>query len=95
MRIAVDIDGILTNETEGYDYQNRTPNQENIDTVNRIYDHGHIVVLFTSRFGVDLHITKRWLKEHGVQYHKLILDKPQYDIFVDDKAYNSFKELGL
>jgi hypothetical protein len=27
------------------------------------------------------------LKKWGLKYHKLIMGKPSYDIFVDDKAY--------
>ena len=31
-------------------------------------------------------MTKNQLKKWGVKYHKLIMGKPSYDIFVDDKA---------
>lgn len=37
MIVYVDIDGVLTNETEGHNYENRTPNKTNINIVNRIY----------------------------------------------------------
>ena len=49
--------------------------------------------MFTARFEQDRKVTKKWLKTHKVPYHRLILDKPQYDIFIDDKAWNSFNDL--
>jgi len=92
LRIAVDIDGVLTNETEGHDYKTRTPNFDNINKVRKAYHDGHAIILFTSRFSQDRKVTIQWLKKYGVPFHKLILDKPQYDHFVDDKASSDFPE---
>lgn len=85
---AVDIDGVLTNETEGHDYPTRTPNLENISKVNSLYRAGHTINLWTARFATDQEITEAWLEKHGVKYHKLTLGKPQYDFIVDDKMTN-------
>jgi uncharacterized HAD superfamily protein len=92
MRIAVDIDGLLTTETKGHDYKNRTPNCENIRYVNALYHKGHIIILYSSRFLRDRRVTKWWLKCWGIHYHKLVLRKLQYDILIDDKAINNFKQ---
>lgn len=35
-----------------------------------------------------LKLTKKQLKTWGVKYHKLLMCKPSYDLFVDDKALN-------
>jgi uncharacterized HAD superfamily protein len=90
MRIAIDIDGILTIDTEGHDYRNRIPNWDNINHVNRLYYEGHDIILFTSRHRCDRRITKQWLRKFNVHYHKLIMRKPKYDILIDDKAKSSF-----
>ena len=34
-----------------------------------------------------LFLTKNQLKKWKVKYHHLIMGKPSYDLFVDDKAY--------
>ena len=86
MRIAVDIDGILTLEKEGHDYAQRTPNLENISLINKLYEQGNIIILWTARFRRDRRITKHWLSQHAVSYHKLIMRKLQYDVLIDDKA---------
>ena len=32
--------------------------------------------------------TKTQIKSWGLKFHKLIMGKPSYDIYVDDKCYN-------
>jgi len=93
MRIAVDIDGILTNEIEGYDYKSRTPNFFNIYKINSLYNHGHLIILYSARYQQDQKITKQWLKKYRVKYHRLVLGKLQYDILIDDKATSNFDTL--
>jgi len=86
MVIGVDIDGTLTIEKEGHDYARRTPNKKMIDRVNKWYEEGHIIMLFTARWESDRKITKQWLKDHRVFHHALILGKPSFDLYVDDIA---------
>jgi hypothetical protein len=95
MLIAVDIDGILTIETEGHDFKNRTPNLTNISYVNHLYNKGHKIVLWTSRWRRDWWITRQWLKKHDVKYHQLKMKKPQFDFFIDDKATDNFTQIIL
>ena len=86
MIFAIDIDGTLTEETEGWDYANRTPNFKRIEGVNRLHAEGHHILLFTARFEEDREVTTFWLRKFGVRYHNLILGKPQYDFIIDDKS---------
>jgi len=84
MRIGIDIDGTLTNETIGWDYSKRTPRQDVIDKVNQHYDQGDFITLFSSRFQSDRKVTVAWLRKHGVKYNRLILGKPKFDWYIDD-----------
>lgn len=89
MHIAVDIDGVLTLEVEGWEekiYSDRIPNRENIHLVNELYDAGCRIDLFSARHEEDRRVTKRWLDKYGVRFHSLILGKPHYDAIVDDRA---------
>ncbi|MDD5053493.1 MAG: hypothetical protein PHO27_12230 [Sulfuricurvum sp.] len=94
MRIAVDIDGILTIEIDGWDYATRTPNLSNISIVNYLYTQGHQIILYTSRRIDDLDITTNWLLRHGVKFHHIIFDKLTYDMIIDDKSFN-LKEVQI
>lgn len=92
--IAVDIDGILTVETKGWSgeiYSQRTPRFENIKKVNELFDRGHSIILFSSRYREEAYdVTKEWLEKHGVRYSDLILGKLLYDVLIDDKALSDF-----
>jgi len=92
MLIAVDIDGILTNEIVGWDYTKRTPRKGNIGIVNGLLKQGHVVVLYTARYEIDRAVTIDWLNKYGVQYSDLVMGKLQYDILVDDKAASDFND---
>ena len=65
---------------------------ENIEKVNRYYDDGHTIVYWTARgavTGIDwTELTKEQLDKWGAKHHELKLDKPFYDIFIDDKNIN-------
>lgn len=96
MVIAVDIDGILTVETEGWGdsvYRARTPRLDNIQKINRLYQEGHLIILHSARHLEDEPVTVRWLREHKVKYHRLILGKLHYDIAIDDRAICHVEEL--
>lgn len=84
----IDIDGILTNEIEGHDYENRTPNHKNISKVYSLWEQGAIIILWTSRYSEDEKVTREWMRRLGVKYDQLILGKPQYDGIIDDKVIN-------
>lgn len=85
--VAVDIDGMLTNETEGHDYATRTPNLAAIKLLNLITKLPNVsVYLFTSRYSCDEEVTRQWLKTHGVLCQTIVFDKPKYDLLADDRA---------
>ncbi len=79
--------------TEGTDYKNAILNRRAIDKVNSLYNEGHTVWICTGRGSkskIDWReLTETQLKEWGVKYHKLIMGKPPFDIFIDDLAYNT------
>ncbi len=86
MIIGVDIDGTLTVEKDGHEYESRTPNHPIIKKINKLYEQGHMIILFSARWEADRKVTKDWLKKYGVKYHGLILGKPLFDLYIDDRA---------
>ena len=85
--IGIDIDGVLTIETVGHDYENRTPNKKMIAKVNEWAEQNHMIVLYSARWESDREITIQWLKKYNVKYTFLLLDKPPFDLYIDDIAY--------
>lgn len=90
-KIIVDIDGILTKETEGFGpnyYPKRTPNKYNIKTLHDYKRRGFIIHLYTARYQEDKKMTKDWLNMYDVPYDSITLGKPQGEIYIDDRATN-------
>ncbi len=84
-----DIDGTIF-DTSGIDYENSRPIPHRIKLVNKLYEEGHRITIFTARgsaTGMDWRqLTEKQLRESGVQYHELILGKPSADLYVDDRG---------
>jgi uncharacterized HAD superfamily protein len=98
-RVAFDMDGTLTDRAHFFDiwdmtpkqllkvYENVQPDLEMIKIVNKLYDKGYIIYIFTSRSNIYQRQTKKWLDKYKVKYHYFIMDKPYYDAFCDDKSF--------
>jgi capsule biosynthesis phosphatase len=106
----VDVDGTLCEELGGvYTYATVPPRIEMINKVNQLYDSGSKIVLFTARGmrtysgdieQINLHVRPvliKWLGEHDVKYHELIMGKPWASdcYYVDDRALHPEEFLKL
>jgi len=91
MIIYVDIDNTIT-YTKSTNYGEAEPNFYRISKINKLYKDGHYIVYWTAR-GVGSNIdytilTTEQLKTWGCLYNELKLDKPVFDLFIDDKNQN-------
>lgn len=78
-------------ENGAKDYMSATPNFENIEKINNMYEKGCFIKYWTSRgsvSGVNYHnITEKQLNEWGAKYHELSVgEKPFYDLLICDKT---------
>lgn len=97
-RLVVDCDGVIADKTTGGDYENAKPLLYGIKQVNKLYDEGYTIVLYTARYGDrengNLHNMYQrgyrewtdWLEKHGVKYHYAYMGKPAGVLYIDDKA---------
>jgi histidinol phosphatase-like enzyme len=97
MRYIVDIDGTICTNTYGK-YEEAVPLAENIKKINCLYDDGYQIIYWTARgstTGIDwTELTTQQLEEWGVKYTELRMRKPDYDLFICDKAINSEEFFG-
>jgi quercetin dioxygenase-like cupin family protein len=74
------------------DYKNSKPIKERIRYVNELKKQGHHISIWTARgasSGIDHYeLTASQLKEWAVNYDILLMGKPDYDIYIDDKSFN-------
>ena len=96
---AFDIDNTIC-ETKNSAYSKSIPKKNIIKLINKLKKNGHEIKIFTSRYmgrnknNSNLvkkkyyNSVKKYLKKWGLEYDKLILGKPSYDYFIDDKTIN-------
>lgn len=91
MKYFIDLDNTLCKTING-DYINSEPIVERIIKVNKLKENGHTIVIWTARgskSGIDYsELTVKQLTEWNIQYDKLLLGKPDYDVYIDDKSFN-------
>ena len=102
--IAVDLDGVICDRTKKTGHQEKYltcfPIEENIALVNKLYDEGYHIKIYTAR-GMGIYnerkievldnlfmLTTEQLKDWKVKYHELVMGKTPYQLLIDDRAIN-------
>lgn len=92
--LCFDMDGVIC-KNNGGDYENAPPIEYSITNINRLYDLGYKIIIFTARFGqrfpgrqyqLGYEISINWLRKNNVKFHEFHMGKPHYDMMVDDKG---------
>jgi len=87
--ICFDIDGVIAELVPDGNYAGAHPRLPMIEQVNRLFAHGHRIVLHTARgsaTGLDWEPeTRKQLERWGLRYHSLHFGKPAADIYIDDR----------
>lgn len=93
MIIYVDIDETICYYQNERDYNLALPYMNRIAKINNLYEEGHQIYYWTARgtgTGIDwFDVTKKQLDSWNCKYTKLKMEKPVYDLFIDDKNINS------
>jgi len=88
----VDIDNtIIISEYDGINYHVRGFRQSEIDAVNKKFEAGHVIIIWTGRGWHQYEITKSQLKEAGIKYHELNMSKP-VGMYVDRDNIKSIED---
>ena len=100
MNYVFDLDNTLCS-TSNSDYINSKPFLDRIEFVNRLYEEGNKIVIYTARgmkscdnnqmlaINKYFSLTQDQINSWGLKYHHLFLGKPSGDIYVDDKGIES------
>ena len=96
--LIVDCDGVIADKAHGGEYAKAGPLLHGIAQVNKLYDMGYKITLFTARYGDrekgNIHKQYErgyrewtdWLAKHGVKNHHAFMGKPAGVMYIDDKA---------
>jgi hypothetical protein len=92
MIVYVDVDETICCYEGERDYPSAKPIEKHIGMINKLYDLGHHIVYWTARganSGIDwTELTKEQLVSWGAKHHGVLLGKPHYDLYIDDKSIN-------
>ena len=88
-KYIVDIDGTIC-FTEKSNYLQSIPNYNKIKILNKLYEEGNEINYWTARGAIS---GKNWddftikqLNSWNVKYTSINMDKPHYDVWIDDKT---------
>jgi hypothetical protein len=76
----IDIDGTITEDVPNEEPERMAtclPFLDALQTCNSWYEEGHMICFFTSRTESHREVTQNWLKQHGFNYHSLLMGKPR------------------
>jgi hypothetical protein len=88
----IDIDNTICHTIDS-NYWRAKPLKDRITKINNLFHAGHTIIYWSARgshSGKDWYdFTDQQLNDWGCLRHKLVLQKPAYDIFIDDKVINT------
>lgn len=91
MKYYIDIDNTICYTIDS-DYINSIPIFERINKINKLKEENNYIVYWTARgskSNIDYsELTKKQLNEWNVKYDEILFNKPDYDIYIDDKSFN-------
>lgn len=62
------------------------------EAVNKLYDdQNNFIIIHTARPAYLRQITEKQLKDKGIHYHTLIMNKIRADVYIDDKNQGGLK----
>ena len=84
-----DIDGVIATLVKDLEYEKAAPINNTIGLINKLYELGHRIIMFTARGTMTKKdwrsLTKQQIESWGVYYHELKFGKPAADYYIDDK----------
>lgn len=96
--VMVDFDSTITTG-EGKPWWNdsldETPRWDMIEVVNELYKQNHTIIIYTARREKVREETEYFLDKWNVMYHSLRMEKPGYDLLIDDRAITDEMAIGL
>ena len=76
----IDIDGTICDDIPNEEPERmKTANvyDDDLITLNKWFEIGHIITFFTSRTEEHREVTEIWLNNNGFKYHDLLMNKPR------------------
>jgi len=80
------LDGTICSEEKTFSRSLAKPIEGALESINKLYDQGHTIIIYTARSWQEYEMTDHWLKFNKFKYNQLIMGKPIGDFWIDDRA---------
>ncbi len=97
-KIFVDFDSTITKGTGDpwwVDSLDEDPRWDMVELINNLYKQNHCIIIYTARREEVRTETEYFLNKWGVMYHALRMEKPGFDLLIDDRAISDVKAIEL
>jgi FMN phosphatase YigB (HAD superfamily) len=97
-KVFVDFDKTLTTGSGERWWVNpldEEPRSTMIELVNNLYKQGNTIIVYTARREEVREETQYYLNQWGVMHHALKMEKPGYDLLIDDRAVSDATALDF
>jgi hypothetical protein len=85
------MDGVICEERTTFERSLAKPIEGAIEALQGMRAQGYFITIYTSRGWQEYQSTKEWLDRYKVPYDLLLLGKPIYDLYIDDRAIHFTK----
>ena len=86
MRIVIDMDGTICEEKPTFEKSLAQPKKGASNFIHSLKHRGHFIIIYTARGWAEYEMTYKWLKNYSIPFDVLLMGKPIYDVWIDDKA---------
>lgn len=86
MKIVIDIDGTICTEEKTFERCLAVPLPGAVESIQKLYDNGHMIILYTARGWSEYEMTVNWLQTNKVPFDQLLMGKPIADVWIDDRT---------
>lgn len=86
MLVMIDLDGVICSEERTFERSLAEPMEGARQALATLKSMGHTVVIYSARSWAEYKMTFDWLSRHGFEFDSLVMGKPNYDVFIDDRA---------
>lgn len=84
--IGIDLDGVICSEEKTFEKPLAQLNPGAYEFFKEAKELGHTLVIWTARGWEQYKVTSHWLDIQGIEYDQLVMGKPIFDVFIDDRA---------
>lgn len=88
MRIAIDFDDTIMDYDTGEEIEGAG------EQIRKWKAKGYWIIIFTCNWVTHMGLLRGWLKAHNIPYDDIQMNKPIYNLFIDDRArqFKGWKE---